>query len=314
MCETKKELEMNSYNVGDNLLLLKEMESESIDLIYFDPPYNTGRNFFNFNDKFKTKNEYIEYMKKRLVEVGRVLKKTGSVIIHIEPRISHYYRVLCDDIFGCNNFTNEIVWKTGGNAKNKKKLNRWHDTIIVYSKSKKQKFNPQYAPYDEEYRKRNNVKVCEDSGNEYVTTAIHNSQPEVNPRMNLRYEWNGHKKQWYVTKDKMMNLHKDGRLVYNKNGVPRIKRYLKEMDGVPLRDLWIDISNVQRGEKLKYATQKPVKLLERLVKLYSNKDDVCMDIFAGSGTLGRACINQKRKYLLIDINEEGKSLFEKSIN
>lgn len=305
---------MNTYKVGDNLDLLKEIETCSVDMIYFDPPYNTGRNFFNFNDKFKTKQDYIEFIRLRLVEVHRVLKKTGSVIIHIEPRISHYFRVLCDDIFGDNNFTNEIVWKTGGNAKNKKKLNRWHDTIIVYSKSSKQTFNPQYAPYGDEYRKKNNVKICEHHGKEYVTTAIHNSQPEVNPRMNLRYEWNGHEKQWYVTRDKMQNLHDDHRLVYNKKGVPRIKRFLEEMDGVPLRDLWIDISNVQRGEKLKYATQKPVKLLERIVRLYSNEGDVCMDIFAGSGTLGRACINEKRKYLLMDINEDGKVLFEKSIS
>ena len=305
---------MNTYKVGDNLDLLKEIEECSVDMIYFDPPYNTGRNFFNFNDKFKTKQDYIEFIRLRLVEVHRVLKKTGSVIIHIEPRISHYFRVLCDDIFGDNNFTNEIVWKTGGNAKNKKKLNRWHDTIIVYSKSSKQHFNPQYAPYGDEYRKKNNVKICEHNGKEYVTTAIHNSQPEVNPRMNLRYEWNGHEKQWYVTRDKMQNLHDDHRLVYNKKGVPRIKRFLEEMDGVPLRDLWIDISNVQRGEKLKYATQKPVKLLERIVRLYSNEGNVCMDIFAGSGTLGRACINEKRKYLLMDINEDGKALFEKSIS
>ena len=305
---------MNTYKVGDNLDLLKEIETCSVDMIYFDPPYNTGRNFFNFNDKFKTKQDYIEFIRLRLVEVHRVLKKTGSVIIHIEPRISHYFRVLCDDIFGDNNFTNEIVWKTGGNAKNKKKLNRWHDTIIVYTKSSTQTFNPQYAPYGDEYRKKNNVKICEHHGKEYVTTAIHNSQPEVNPRMNLRYEWNGHEKQWYVTRDKMQNLHDDHRLVYNKKGVPRIKRFLEEMDGVPLRDLWIDISNVQRGEKLKYATQKPVKLLERIVRLYSNEGDVCMDIFAGSGTLGRACINEKRKYLLMDINADGKALFEKSIS
>ncbi len=304
---------MNTYTVGNNLELLKNYKDNSIDMIYFDPPYNTGRNFYNFNDKFKTKEEYIDFIKVRLIEVQRILKKTGSVIIHIEPKISHYFRILCDEIFGDNNFTNEIIWKTGGNAKNKKKLNRRHDTIIVYSKSKNQKFNPQYEPYGDDYRKNNNVKVCEHHNKEYVTTAIHNSQPNVNPRMNLRYEWNGHHKQWYVTKEKMENLHNDNRLSYNKKGVPRIKRFLDEMEGIPLRDLWTDISNTQRKEKLNYATQKPVKLLERIVKLYSNEGDICMDIFAGSGTLGRACINQKRKYLLMDINEDGKTIFEESI-
>ena len=84
------------------------------------------------------------------------------------------------------------------------------------------------------------------------------------------------------------------------------------MDGIPLRDIWCDINNTQLGEKLHYATQKPVKLLERIVKLYSNEGDVCMDIFAGSGTLGRACINEKRKYLLMDINPDGKIIFDKS--
>ncbi len=304
---------MNIYTVGNNLELLKNYKDNSIDMIYFDPPYNTGRNFYNFNDKFKTKEEYIHFIKVRLIEVHRILKKTGSVIIHIEPKISHYFRILCDEVFGDNNFTNEIIWKTGGNAKNKKKLNRWHDTIIVYSKSKNQRFNPQYEPYGDDYRKNNNVKVCEYHNKEYVTTAIHNSQPNVNPRMNLRYEWNGHHKQWYVTKEKMENLHNDNRLSYNKKGVPRIKRFLDEMEGIPLRDLWTDISNTQRKEKLDYATQKPVKLLERIVKLYSNEGDICMDIFAGSGTLGRACINQKRKYLLMDINEDGKRIFEESI-
>jgi len=304
---------MNTYLVGDNLELLKKVNSNSIDLVYFDPPYNTGRNFFNFDDKFKTKQDYITFIKVRLIEVHRVLKKIGSVVIHIEPKISHYFRLLCDEIFGDNNFKNEIIWKTGGNAKNKKKLNRWHDTIIVYSKSSKQKFNPQYEPYGDDYRKKNSVKMCDIHKKEYVKTAIHNSQPEVNPRMNLRYEWNGNKKQWYVTQEKMQSLHNDNRLVYNKKGIPRIKRFLEEMDGIPLRDLWIDITNVQAKEKLRYATQKPVKLLERIVKLYSNEGDLCLDIFAGSGTLGRACINQKRKYLLFDKNVDGKEIFEKSI-
>ena len=93
-----------------------------------------------------------------------------------------------------------------------------------------------------------------------------------------------------------------------------LKRFLEEMDGLPLRDIWQDISNTQGGEKLNYATQKPVKLLERIIQLYSNEGDICLDIFAGSGTLGRACINLNRKYMLIDINEKGKEIFTTSIN
>jgi DNA modification methylase len=299
----------NTYYIGDNLILLKQLNAESIDLIYFDPPYNTGRNFYDFDDKFKSKIEYIDFIKQRVVECHRVLKKTGTIIIHIEPKISHYFRLICDEIFGDNNFKNEIVWQTGGNAKNKYKLNRFHDTIIVYSKSCNQIFNPVYFEYDEEYKKKSNVKYCDIHKKEYVTTAIYNSQPNVNPRPNLRYRWNGFDKQWYVTKEKMAKLHLENRLEYNKEGLPRIKRFLDEMQGVPLRDVWCDINNVQSGEKMNYATQKPVKLLERLIILYTNANDVCLDIFAGSGTLGRACINTNRQYLLFDINEKGRQLF-----
>jgi site-specific DNA-methyltransferase (adenine-specific)/adenine-specific DNA-methyltransferase len=309
-----KQININNYYIGDNIALLQELNCETIDLIYFDPPYNTGRNFYDFDDKFKNKEEYIQFIKDRINECHRVLKKTGTLVIHIEPKISHYFRIMCDEIFGDNNFRNEIVWQTGGNAKNKYKLNRFHDTIIVYSKTNNQIFNPIYFNYDEEYKKKSNVKFCHIHKKEYVTTAIYNAQPDVNPRLNLRYLWNDHFKQWYVTKDKMEKLHEDQRLEYNKEGIPRIKRFLDEMEGVPLRDIWTDINNVQSSEKINYATQKPVKLLERIVKLYSNENDLCLDIFAGSGTTGRACINTNRKYLLFDINEKGKKIFLESIN
>ena len=111
----------------------------------------------------------------------------------------------------------------------------------------------------------------------------------------------------------MIQLDQDNRLSYNSNNIPRIKRFLDEMDGIPLRDIWCDINNTQIGEKLNYATQKPVKLLERIICLYSNENDLCLDIFAGSGTLGRSCINKNRNYILFDINADGKKIFDKSI-
>ena len=315
-CENilSEEITFNNYYIGDNIDLLKKLDSESINLIYFDPPYNTGRHFYDFDDKFKSKEEYIQFIKLRINECHRVLKNTGTLVIHIEPKISHYFRILCDEIFGDNNFKNEIVWQTGGNAKNKHKLNRFHDTIIVYSKTNNQSFNPIYFGYDEEYKKKSNVKFCNIYKKEYVTTAIYNAQPDVNPRINLRYAWNGFEKQWYVTKDKMEKLHKENRLEYNKDGLPRIKRFLDEMEGIPLRDVWCDINNVQSGEKMNYATQKPVKLVERIVELYTNENDICLDIFAGSGTLGRACINKNRKYILFDINNKGRELFTKNMS
>ena len=302
-------MEPNSFTVGDNVELLKKIENETIDMIYLDPPYNTGRNFYYFKDKFA---DFNSFMEERLVECHRVLKKNGNIIIHVEPKISHHIRNICDKLFGEKNFKNEIVWHSGGNAKNMYQLGRNHDTIIVYGRSPTSKFFPLYKPYTEEYKK--GTKLCSIHNKNYTTSAAHNSQPEVNPRPNLTYEWNGHTKQWYVSKEKMESLHNDNRLEYNKNGIPRIKRFVEEMQGIPVRDTWDDISSIQNGENTKYATQKPVKLLERILKLYSERGDTCLDPFAGSGTLGRACINLNRYYILLDINQEAHDLFCKTIN
>ena len=297
----------NMYIVGDNISLLKGVSNETIDMIYMDPPYNTGRNFYYFQDKFA---DFPKFIEERLVECYRILKKDGNIIIHVEPRISHHIRVICDKLFGESNFQNEIVWHSGGNAKNKYQLGRNHDTIIVYSKSNKSKFFPLYKPYTEEYKK--SMKMCPIHKKLYGTSAAHNSQPEVNPRPNLTYEWNGNTRQWYFSKERMKSLHDDNRLEYNEKGIPRIKRFLDEMEGIPVRDTWDDISSIQNGEKTKYATQKPIKLLERIVALYSAEGDTCLDPFAGSGTLGRACKKMNRSYLLFDINPDAKEVFDKA--
>lgn len=299
---------INKFHVGDNMVFLQKLEDDSIDMIYMDPPYNTGRNFHYFNDHY---NDFNGFLQERIKECHRVLKKNGNIIIHIEPRISHHIRNICDDVFLATNFKNEIVWHSGGNSKNKHQLGRNHDTIIVYGKSSCSKFFPIYKQYDEKYKK--GLKLCSHHNKLYSTSAAHNSQPEVNPRPNLRYEWQGVEKQWYISKEKMRVLHDDHRLEYNKNGIPRIKRFVDEMDGIPVRDTWDDIPSIQNGEKVKYATQKPIKLLQRILLLYTQDGDVCLDPFAGSGTLGRACRGLNRQYILFDINPEAKDVFEESI-
>lgn len=304
----------NSFFVGDCLEAMKGLEEESISMVYLDPPYNTGRNFGEFDDKFGSMAEYAQgFLAPRIKECHRILKKDGNIIVHVEPKNSHYVRLVLDGVFGQKLFRNEIAWKSGGNAKNKKQLGRYHDTIIVYSKSKKSIYNPLYLPYDEKYKKRSSAKRCEKTGRWFVTTAIHNSQPDVNPRKNLRYSWNGHHKQWYVLEEKMKHLHNNERLVYNAKGMPRIKRYLDEMDGIPIKDLWLDIPQIQGNEKLDYPTQKPVKLLERIIYLYSNEGDSVLDPFGGSGTTARAALNLGRQYMVIDVNEKAKEVFLESL-
>ena len=305
---------MNQYKVGDNLEILNQ-ENISCDLIYIDPPYNTGRDFGDYNDKWTTMEDYYKnFLYPRLKKCQENIKNTGNIVVHVEPRNSHWIRKALDEIFGEKKFRNEIIWKSGGHAKNLKQLGRMHDSIIVYSKTNNYTFNPQYLPYDEKYMKNKKVEnslTSKKFGCFYTGSALHNSQPDMNPRLNLRYEWKGHSKQWYCTKKRMQQLHNEERLCYNKKGVPRIKRYIDELSGIPITDLWTDITQIQGKEKLNYATQKPIKLLDRIIKLYSNKDDLVVDIFAGSGTTGVSAIKNDRKYFLIDLNNKGKTVFEK---
>jgi len=292
------------FRIGDNIDLLREVGDGTVDMVYMDPPYNTGRNFHDFDDRFT---DYQSFMRPRIAECHRVLNDTGNLIVHVEPKVSHHIRVLCDEYFGARNFRNEIVWFSGGNAKCTKNLGRNHDTIIVYGKTSKSQFHPMYKEYDEEYKKK--LKYCDVHKKHYSTSAAHNSQPHVNPRPNLTYEWNGHTKQWYLSREKMQTMHDDGRLEYNARGVPRIKRFMEEMDGVPVRDTWDDISSIQGTEKRDYATQKPVKLLERIVRMYSSEGDLCLDPFAGSGTTGRACATLGRRCVMFDKNPKALDVF-----
>jgi DNA modification methylase len=299
----------NEYTVGDNITMMEKLDDDSIQLCYIDPPYNTGRDFGDFEDCFASNQEFVTYfLKPRIELIQQKLKNDGTIVVHCDPNASHYIRFMLDDVFGERNFRNEIIWVTGGNKKTKRLLARSHDTIFVYSRSNKQKFNMIYFPY------QLSDKVKFDSRGKYSTSAAHNSQPDVIKRPNLRYTWNGHHKQWWISEDTMKKLHDDDRLVYNAKGVPRIKRYYSEMDGIPIRDVWSDISSIQGGEKLNYATQKPVKLIERIIELYSDQGDFCLDCFAGSGTLGRACLNMDRNFYLIDINDKGKDIFESSFD
>lgn len=304
----------NQYLIGDNLILLKNLieSNYKFQLIYFDPPYNTGRDFDDFDDKFSDIKSYAyDFLKPRIELMKDLLNNDGVIVVHVEPKISHYVRLIMDDVFGIKNFQNEIIWKSGGNKKSSKKLMRFHDTIIVYSKNTKYKYNSIYLPYNDEYKKNNTIS--RDERGEYTTSAAHNSQPNVVKRPNLRYAWNGHEKQWWWSKERMEYLHNENRLHYNEKGIPRVKKYLHEMSGIPVRDLWLDISQIQGNEKLNYATQKPVELLERIINMYSDTSDTVLDPFAGSGTTGRACINTGRKYIMLDINKKGLDIFNSSI-
>lgn len=134
-------MELNKIYNMDNLELLKQMESELVDLIYCDILYNTGKKFKDFVDKLGTPQEAIEWYRPRLIEMNRVLKKTGSIYLQCDYRLVHYLKVEMDSIFGLNNFRNDIIWCYKSQGFSKKQWSNKHDNILFYSKSNKWIFN-----------------------------------------------------------------------------------------------------------------------------------------------------------------------------
>jgi site-specific DNA-methyltransferase (adenine-specific) len=279
--------------------------SASVDLVYFDPPRNTAHDFFDV--RTEPLDAYRAFMRPRIAECRRVLKSTGVIAIHVDPSVSHHFRDMCDAAFGATSFQNEIVWQSDHHAKNEAR--RFHDTILVYAGGAHPVFRPLFTAVGADCRSPSPVIKCPTSGRRFVTTEIFTPRPDVNPRPHLVYMWRGHMRQWMVSEDKMRALDARGRLAYSATGFPRLKRFLDEVVSAPMRDVWTDIADVGTNERMAYPSQKPVALLERLVKLYTLPGSLCLDIFAGSGTLGRAARRCGRRCLLFDQNPAAKDIF-----
>jgi site-specific DNA-methyltransferase (adenine-specific) len=251
---------------------------------------------------------YLVMMATRLRELHRVIKPTGSLYLHCDPTASHYLRVLLDAIFSPYNFRNEIVWRRShpkGHAFTRLASN--HDTIIVYAKDARQvKWKMSYRDYDPEILART-YRLKDPDGRAYTLDNLLN--PNLN-RPHLTYQFKGMTRVWRWTKERMLEEDAKGRIVVPRDGkgVPRYKRYLDEQEGVPIDDFWEDIDYVKGGERLGYPTQKPLKLLERIINAASDEGDWVLDPFCGCGTSILAAQELKRKWIGIDITHLAISL------
>lgn len=250
---------------------------------------------------------YLVMMTSRLVELRRVLKPTGSLYLHCDPTASHFLKVILDTIFSPMNFRNEIIWqRTSAHANVVQKYGAVHDTIFFYTVSDKYKWNQQYAPYDEEYIKTFFDQV-DANGRRYARRDLTASMQRASSGQ--LYAWKGitppASRCWAMTKQKMDELDAQGRIHFPKKegGMPRLKLYPEDLPGVPIQDVWTDIRPLHNlaAERLGYPTQKPIALLERIIKSSSNPGDVVLDAFAGCGTTVAAAQKLGRAWIGIDI-------------
>ncbi len=257
---------MNKIYFGDNLPILKDLKSEFVDLIYIDPPFNTGK--IQSRTQLKTTrtpngdrvgfmgqryetiklgekgykdffNDYLAFLEPRLMEAYRVLKPNGSLFFHIDYREVHYCKVLLDQIFSRENFLNEIIWAYDYGGRTKKKWPPKHDTILWYAK------DPKHYTFNYE-----------------VIERIPYMAPDL------------------VGEEKARR----GKL--------------------PTDTWWHTIVPTNSKEKTGYPTQKPLGILRRIIQASSNPGDLVLDFFAGSGTTAAACLEFGRKFILIDNNPQ----------
>ena len=329
---------------GDNLPIMRGMNSESVDLIYLDPPFNSNANYaapigseaagaefkdtWTLNDvdvawldlieaKHPALNRvihaamtdsdksYLIYMAVRLLEMHRILKSTGSIYLHCDPTMSHYLKLVMDAVFGKGNFLNEVVWKRTAAHNDSAVYGCIHDTILYYSKGDSPTLNEQYQPYSDEYLKR--YRHTDENGKRFLDRDLTAGSLSGG---GYPYEWNGITKIWRCPFTTMQEYHKSGKLYYTRNGTPRLKQFLDDMPGVPVQDVWIDIPpiNSQAKERVGYPTQKPLALLDRIIKASSNEGHVVFDPFCGCATTLVAADRLQREWIGIDISAKAAEL------
>jgi site-specific DNA-methyltransferase (adenine-specific) len=250
---------------------------------------------------------YLAMMAPRLVELRRVLKPTGSIYLHCDPKASHYLRILLDAIYDPMNFRNEIVWeRTGSKGLASKRLPQNHDVILAYQVSDSGRWNPDavFRSYDLSHldaKTTGKYALRDPDGRAYQLTSLINPNPD---RPNLTYEFLGVTRVWRWTRERMQAAYDAGLIVQPKIGaVPRYKRYLDEQRGKPITDVWTDIEplNSQARERLGYPTQKPEALLARIIHLTTESGDVVLDPFCGCGTAVTAAQAAGRQWIGIDV-------------
>jgi adenine specific DNA methylase Mod len=260
---------------------------------------------------------YLAMMAPRLVELRRVLKETGSIYLHCDPTASHYLKILMDAVFGPQFFRNEIIWKRTTAHSDGKRAGRIHDVILFYAASGVFTWNKVYQPYDTDYVEKY-YRYKDDNGDRWASGDCAAAGPGPARYFNgvLRDPPAG--SHWRFSQEKIDEYVTSGRIYFTDNGFPRFKRYLEDMKGVVLQDIWAD-KEVQpvvswSDEGLGYQTQKPEALLDRILKASSNEGDLVLDPFCGCGTTVQVAQRLNRRWIGIDITHLAIGLIKKRLS
>jgi DNA modification methylase len=324
-------LETGVVYCDDNLHRLPLLPSDSVDLIYLDPPFFSNRYYEviwgdeaevrSFGDRWEGGiQHYVAWMKDRVLEMWRVLKPMGSIYLHCDWHASHYLKVMMDEVFGSERFRNEIVWKrTSAHGNASATFGNVTDSILSYSRGEKPVWNQVYVPHSDKQLAKYSYR--DPDGRRWQ--SVHQRNPAVRPNLQFPFTasngitYHPHPNGWSCDLTRLQRYDRENRLHFpaKPGGTLRLKLYLDESAGTLVSNLWDDIPplNSQARERLGYPTQKPEALLERLIQVSSNPGDVILDPFAGCGTTSVVAHRLRRKCIGIDISPTACSLMKRRL-
>jgi len=316
---------------GDNKLIMASLLEQfrgKIDLIYIDPPFDVGADFtmqvqlgeegdtlqkeqsileaVAYRDTWgKGTDSYLHMMYERLTLMRDLLSEKGSIYVHCDWRVNSLLRLILDDIFGPDNFLNEIVWQKIRSSKGQSKsFGNVIDKILFFSKTSNVHFNQQYVPLAEERLEKHykyfeegtekKYQLCDFTQRGSGPARMFGDRGIINPPAG---------KHWIWSQEKIDEGLKSGIIVFTAGKMPRLKRYLDDSRGNPMEDLWVDIApiNSMSFERMDYSTQKPEALLERIIKASSNESNLIADFFCGSGTTLAVAEKLGRRWIGVDL-------------
>jgi adenine specific DNA methylase Mod len=249
---------------------------------------------------------YLHWFYETAALLHELLNDRGSIYVHLDSGVSHYAKLILDEVFGAEQFVNEIVWRRAFAHNDPARCGMIHDVLLFYSKTESRTWNDVLQKPSREYVEQFFDQYDETRKERYERLPL--DAPRHGAGGNLLYEWKGvwpaKNRTWAVQREKMEEYDRAGRIHYPKKGIPRLKRYESEYEGTVLQDIWTDINKIhnQSPELLHYPTQKPEALLERILKTSSNEGDLVLDCFVGSGTTAAVAEKLGRRWIVCDLS------------
>jgi len=324
---------------GDNKLILSSLKSGALrrqiedagglKLIYIDPPFDVGADFsmdieiggetfhkepnlleqIAYRDTWgRGADSFIAMIYERLILMRDLMNDEASIYVHCDGRVNSFIRLVLDEVFGKENFRNDLIWQRTSSHNDPKRFGNIHDTILYYVKTDRAIWNQQFDKQDKDFFDAHDFET-DAEGRHYrkrdLTAPAHGSSSG-------QFAWKGklppQGRMWSYAEENMRQLEAEGRIAYTNTGTPRLKIYVDDLKGLLMQSLWVRpelMLNSAAKERLGYPTQKPELLTERIVKSSSNEGDLVADFFCGSGTTAAVAEKLGRKWIATDLGKFG---------